>query len=120
METLWRSHINLAMALYQRDQQTSTTAHDHAVAALEIMQETLTSYSDPERSPRFRMLSVGLAEAVWILIATGDEVGFAVLEQYPSLRSRFNDPDAGVLKDYDGGDRHFQWLRVGNVDYVLY
>jgi hypothetical protein len=120
METLWRSHINLAMALYQREHQISPTAHDHAVAALKIMQETLAVYSDPERSPRFEMLSIGLAQAAWILIATGDDTGVAFLERYPALRTRFKDPAAGVLKDYDGGDRHFQWLRVGDVDYVLY
>jgi hypothetical protein len=108
------------MALYQREHRISQTAHDHALAALEIMRDTLAVYSDPERSPRFEMLSVGLAGAVWMLIATEDDTGLAVLEQYPSLRSRFNDPAAGVLKAYDGGDRHFQWLRVGDVDYVLY
>jgi hypothetical protein len=120
METLWRSHINLAMALYQRERRVSPTAHDHALAALEIMRETLAVYSDPERSPRFAMLSIGLAGAVWLLIATEDDTGLAVLEQYPSLRSRFENPAAGVLKEYDGGERHFQWLRVRDVDYVLY
>jgi hypothetical protein len=120
METLWRSHINLAAALYQRERRISDTAHDHAVAALEIMQETLATYSEPESSPRFEMLSIGLAEAVWMLIATGDDTGVAILEQYPVLRSRFSDPEAGVLLAYDGGDRHFQWLRVADVDYVLY
>lgn len=120
METLWRSHINLAMALYRKEGQVSPTARDHALAALEIMQDTLVVYSEPERSPRFEMLRIGMAAATWMMLTAGDEKGRSLLEQYPSLRSHFTDPEAGVLAPYDGGPRHYQWLRVDDVDYVLY
>ncbi len=66
------------------------------------------------------MLRVGIAAVVWILIATDDEAGLRILEQYPTLRAHFSDPEKGVLAPYDGGPRHFQWLRVDDVDYVLY
>jgi hypothetical protein len=120
MEILWRSHINLATAVYRNEQRVTPTARDHALAALEIMQDTLTVYSEPERSPRFEMLRVGMAAAVWMLLVTEDEKGPAVLEQYPALRNHFSDAEAGVLAPYDGGPRHYQWLRVGDVDYMLY
>ncbi|HSK48761.1 MAG TPA: hypothetical protein VLA05_12305, partial [Coriobacteriia bacterium] len=120
METLWRSHINLAMSLCRKEGEPSMTACNHAVAAYEIMQETLAVYSEPERSPRFEMLRVGLAATAWMLIASGDEKGRAILERYPKLRLHFSDPEAGVLAPYDGSPRHYQWLRVDDVDYVLY
>jgi hypothetical protein len=120
METLWRSHINLATAFARKDGEVGPTARDHAVAAYEIMQETLAVYSEPERSPRFEMLRIGMAATVWILLACGDEKGRAILEQYPTLRGDFSDPEAGILAPYDGGPRHYQWLRVDDVDYVLY
>jgi hypothetical protein len=120
METLWRSHINLATALYRRERRVTQSCHDHALAALEIMQDTLLVYSEPDRSPRFELLRVGMAAATWMLIATGDDTGKSVLERYPRLRSDFRDPEAGVLATYDGGERHYQWLRVDDVDYVLY
>jgi hypothetical protein len=108
------------MAVYRNEQRVTPTARDHALAALEIMQDTLTVYSEPERSPRFEMLRVGMAAAVWMLLATEDERGLAVLERYPALRTHFSDPGAGVLAPYDGGPRHYQWLRVEDVDYMLY
>lgn len=120
METLWRSHLNLASALYRKAQQVTPSAHDHALAALEIMQDSLSPYSEPERSGRFEMLRVGLAAIVWMLVATGDDAGLRMLERYPSLRAQFSDLEAGVLMPYDGGARHFQWLHVDDVDYVLY
>jgi hypothetical protein len=120
METLWRSHLNLANALYRTAGVVTESAHDHAIAAMEIMHDSLSTYSEPERSPRFQMLRVGIAAVVWMLIATGDEAGFGILEQYPTLRAHFSDPEKGVLAPYDGGPRHFQWLRVDDVDYVLY
>ena len=120
METLWRSHINLAAGLCRKEQAVSPTARDHAHAALEILQDTLSGYSEPERSPRFQMVQVGMAEAVWILLESEDEAGFAILERYPTLRTYFSDPAAGVLAPYDGGPRHYQWLRAGGVDYILY
>ena len=120
METLWRSHINLATALRQKDGRVTQTGHDHALAALEIMQDSLSAHSDPERSPRFEMLRMGMASAVSMLLASGDDAGVAVLERYPRLRAHFLDPEAGVLAAHDGGPRHFQWLQVDGVDYILY
>jgi hypothetical protein len=120
METLWRSHVNLATALCRKDGIVTQGAHDHAVAAVEIMQDTLAAYSEPDRSPRFELLRVGLARVAWMLLATGDEAGLAVLERYPRLRADFRDPEAGMLREYEGEPRHYQWLRVGDVDYVLY
>jgi hypothetical protein len=120
METLWRAHIDLAMALYRKEGQVTQRARDHALAALEIMQDTLTPYSEPERSPRFEMLRVGMAGAVRILLAVGDEGGLVVLERYPALRSHFSDPERGVLAPYDGGPRFYQWLAVEDVDYAVY
>ena len=120
METLWRSHLNLASSLYRNAGEVTESAHDHALAAMEIMQESLSTYSEPERSPRFQMLRTGIAAVAWMLIATGDERGLRILEQYPTLRAHFSDPETGVLAPYDGGPRHFQWLHVDGVDYVLY
>lgn len=120
METLWRSHINLATALYRKEGQVSPTGRDHARAALEIMQDTLTIYPEPELAPRFYLLRVGMAAAAWMMLAAGDERGLALLEQFPSLRSHFADPEAGVLAPYDGAARYYQWLRVDDVDYALY
>jgi hypothetical protein len=120
METLWRSHLNLASALYRSAGEVTESAHDHAVAAMEIMQDSLSSYSEPDQSPRFQMLRIGIAAVAWMLIAAGDEAGFGLLERYPTLRAHFSDPEKGLLAPYDGGPRHFQWLRVDDVDYVLY
>jgi hypothetical protein len=120
METLWRSHINLSLALYRKELEVTPTARDHALAALEIMEDTLSVYSEPESSPRFEMLQIGMAEAVWVLRAIGDERGLAALERYPRLRRHFTDPQAGLRAPYDDGPRHYQWLRVQDVDYILY
>jgi len=120
METLWRSHINCAIALRGYGRQVSAAAHDHAFAAAEIMQETLIAYPQPDKTPRFEVLRIGLANAVSILIAAGDNSGRRILERYPRLRSHLADPESGTLSPYDGGRRHFQWLRINDVDYVLY
>jgi AAA ATPase domain len=120
METLWRSHLNLASALYRTEGRVTQSSHDHAIAALEIMEDSLSAYSEPERSHRFAMLRVGMAAVVWMLLATGDEIGRRILERYPSLRSHFSDPDAGRLAPHKGEPRHYQWLHVDDVDYVLY
>jgi hypothetical protein len=120
METLWRSHINLAAAMYQKEKRATSAVQDHALAALAIMEDTLSAYSQPDRSPRFRLLRVGMAAAASMLLAAGDDRGRSLLEHYPRLRSHFLDPETGLLAPYQGEDRHYQWLRVGEVDYVLY
>ena len=108
------------MSLCRKEREPSQTACNHALAAYEIMQETLAVFSEPERSPRFEMLRVGMAATAWMLLASGDERGRTILEQYPELRRQFSDPETGVLAPYDGGSRHYQWLRVDDVDYVFY
>jgi hypothetical protein len=120
METLWRSHINLAMSLCRSEGRAGEAACNHALAAYEIMQETLAVYSEPERSPRFQMLQIGIAATASMLTATGDGRGRAIIERYPGLRHQFSDPEAGLLAPYDGSPRHYQWLRVDDVDYILY
>jgi hypothetical protein len=120
METLWRSHLNLATALYHKEDRVSSTVRDHALAALEIIEDTLSVYSEPERSPRFEMVRPGMAIAAWMMLAVGDARGRMLLERYPTLRSHFTDPEGGVLAAYEGGPRYYQWLRVDDVDYVLY
>lgn len=120
METLWRSHLNLATALYRRDYKVTQIAHDHALEAAKIMEDSLSPYAEPDRSPRFELLRVGLAAAASMLIVSGDAAGTVLLERYPRLRAHFSDASAGVLAPYEGGERHYQWLRVGEGDYVLY
>ena len=120
METLWRSHLNLATALYRKEGRVSPTVRDHALAALEIIDDTLGVYSEPERSPRFEMVRPGMALTAWMMLAIGDARGPTLLERYPTLRSHFTDPEAGALAAYDGSSRYYQWLRVDDVDYVLY
>lgn len=120
METLWRSHLNLAVVLRRKAGTVTSTAHDHAVAALEIMDDSLSPYSEPDQSLRFDLLRVGLGQAVSMLRQADDVTGLAVLERYPRLRTDFVDPSSGVLVPYDGGPRHYQWLHTGGVDVILY
>ena len=120
METLWRSHINLATALYRSRGRVTDTARDHAAAALDIMEDTLSSFAQPDRSPRFELLRVPMANAVRFLLGAGDERGTVVLERYPALRVHFRDPVAGVLSSEHHGRGYYEWLHVGDGDYVLY
>jgi hypothetical protein len=120
METLWRARINLAQALHRGGEHASASPHDHARAAFEILEETLRPYSEPDLSPRFRLIRVPLAHAVRILILSGDDTGLRALERYPALRACFADPTAGVLRDDRGGYTSHEWLRVAQDDYVIY
>ena len=120
METLWRSHINLAVALHEREAGIVPGARDHARAALEIMEDTLSPYAERDRSPRFRLLQVSMAQAVRLLVMAGDPAGVAVLERYPALRICFRDPEAGILLEDRGGAGHGWLVRVGAADYMLY
>jgi hypothetical protein len=120
METLWRSHINLATALLVAHGDVTPSVHDHASAALVILEDTLSSYSEPDRSPRFQLVRIGLANAVSILCRVGDPAGLRALERLPLLRTHFVDPTEGVLAADVPLPRHYQWLRTGTVDYVLY
>jgi len=120
METLWRSHINLATSLHRKNEGGTESLRDHARAALEILEETLSPYPQPDRSARFELVRIPLAHAVRFLIQLGDPLGFAALERYPSLRSCFRDPEHGVLRNDRGGYRSHEWLKVEEWDYVIY
>ncbi len=120
METLWRSHINLATALHRTSERASETVRDHARAALEILEDTLSPYPQPDRSTRFNLVVIPLAHAVRFLIQLGDEMGFAALERYPLLRNCFQDLKRGVLRQDRGGYRSHEWLNVEQWDYVIY
>ena len=120
METLWRAHINLATALYRRGEPGDEALRDHARAALEIMEDSLSPYAVPDSSPRFALIRVPLAQAVRFLLLAGDEVGLSALEHHPALRGSFSDPMAGTLVDDPNFPRMHEWLRLGTEDYVLY
>src|SRR5262249_6573711 len=120
METLWRSHIDLATSLHRRDHRASEGVRDHARAALQILEETLTPYPRPDKSARFDLVRIPLAQAVRFLILFGDEAGLAALERYPSLRSCFQDPEHGILRQDRGGYRSHEWVRIADWDYVIY
>jgi hypothetical protein len=120
METLWRSHINLATSLHRRNARAQETLRDHARAALEILEETLSSYPQPDKSARFALICIPLAHAVRFLIQLGDELGVGTLERYPSLRKCFQDLEHGILRKDRGGYKSHEWLNVEEWDYVIY
>jgi hypothetical protein len=116
LETLWRAYINLAHSLYRRGQ----PAHDQAAAALDLMAFSLSSYAEPDRNPRFDLLSVPMAHAVRYLILAGDDKADRVLRRFPALRRMFSNLESGALKDDRDGRTSHEWLRVGEVDYVIF
>jgi hypothetical protein len=122
LETLWKAHFNLASALYRQEAGITQSVRDHALAALEIMEESLSSYSHPDQSPRFGLLRIPLVHAVRFLVLANDDAGFSALERHPALRACFLEPVAGVLRnDLDQGSSDHEWtLRVGSTDFVLY
>jgi hypothetical protein len=120
-ETLWRAHINFATAIYQAEGEVTDEVHNQARASLEILEETLAAYAEPDTSPRFTLVQVPLAQAVSYLIVAGDEAGHRALVRLPALRESFKDIEAGVLRDDRGvKERSHEWLRIGNDDYVIY
>jgi hypothetical protein len=120
METLWRSHIDLATSLHRRNHKATESVRDHARAALQILDETLTLYPRPDKSARFDLVRIPLAQAVRFLIQFRDEAGLAALERYPSLRSCFQDLEHGILRQDRGGYRSHEWVRIAEWDYVIY
>ncbi len=108
METLWRSEMNLATALHLETDDLERV-RDHALAALGIIEATLEPYPDPERSPRFHVVSPALKRIVALLEDSRDEDAVRLLRQYPALRSSNVDRD-----------RHHQWIDVGGTPFVLY
>lgn len=116
LEILWRAHINLAHSLYR----SGKSAHDAAAAALDILMYSLSSYAEPDRNPRFDLLSVPMAHAVRYLILDHDDKAEKILGKFPALRRMFANVESGEMKaDRDGRISH-EWLRVGEVDYVIY
>jgi hypothetical protein len=116
METLWRAHINLAHSLHRQGQ----NAHDSAAAALELMDYSLSRDPEADRSPRFNLVALPMAHAVRYLLLTQDDKASAALRKYPALGRMFQDVEAGELKaDRDGRTSH-EWLRIGDVDYVIF
>jgi hypothetical protein len=120
METLWRSHLNLATSLHRRKGKFIETIRDHARATLHILQDTLSPYAEPDRSARFQWVRIPLAQAVRFLIESGDDAGPAALERYPALRRCFQDPERGVLQSDRGGFRSHEWVTIGQWDYVIF
>jgi hypothetical protein len=116
METLWRAHINLAHSLHRSGQD----AHDSAAAALELMEYSVSSDSDADRSPRFDLLSVPMAHAVRYLLLAGDEKAQKTFQRFPALRKLFRNIETGELKEDRDGRTCHEWLRVDNVDYVIF
>ena len=120
METLWRAHVNTATAMYGRRGEVDESVRDHARAALELLEKSLSSYAEPDRSPRFRLVASPLAQAVGFLVKAGDPAGVATLERHPGLRAPFADVSAGILRENATSVVKHEWLRVGRVNYVLY
>jgi hypothetical protein len=116
LETLWRAYINLAHSLYRSGQ----SARDPAAAALDIMMDSLKSYAEPDRTPRFNLLAVPMAHAVRYLILEGDKTAEEALRKFPALRTIFSDAVTGQIKDDRDGRTSHEWLRVGPADYVIY
>jgi AAA ATPase domain len=121
IETLWRAHINLATAMYRREAPATGSVRDHALAMVEILDETLSPYPEPDRSPRFELVRVLLAQAVRLLQAAGDKAAIEVLERYPALRSDIEAPEPSPAGGKPGDQwRHEWWLHLGDDPYVLY
>ncbi len=119
-ETLWRAHIDFAVALYRKGEPIEEGVHDHALAAVEIMEETLSYYAEPDESKRFDLLRSPLAQATRFLLLAGDEKGTALLERYPRLRFSFERLDERILRPDRGAESPYKWLRIGGEDYILY
>jgi hypothetical protein len=121
METLWRAHINLATALHRSGDPVEGDVRDHAAAALEILEETLSVYPEADRSAHFQHVRISLAQAVRFLECAGDDTGRSAVGRYPALRTSFVDETLTILRyeHYDGW-RHEWWLRIDDEPYALY
>jgi hypothetical protein len=120
METLWRAHINLATATFQRDGDAAASVRDHARAALEILEESLSSYPQADRTARFDLIRAPLAQAVRFLLLADDDAGRAALNRYPKLRSSFTDVTEAALREDRGPGASHEWLHVAGELYVIY
>lgn len=116
LETLWRSHLNLAHSL----DRAGRSPLESAAAAMALLEQSLDHLAEPGRSPRFRLVGVPLAAAARYCILAGDTRGTAILEKIPELRALFEDPARGILRTDRGGFTSHEWLRIEGRDYVLY
>ena len=96
-------------------------ARDHAAAALEILEETLSVYPEADRSARFDLVRTSLAPAVRFFQAAEDGAGRAVGHRYPALRTSFRRSKLTDLQyeEYKGW-RHEWWLPIDGEPYALY
>jgi hypothetical protein len=120
METLWRSHINLAMALAKSAPEVPGAAAEQARSAFEIMSDTLAEFDKPEGSLRFLLLRVPLAHAIRLMLRAGDRNASIAFERYPSMRDEFSDELRAELRPDLRRDDRFPSIGVGIYDYVLY
>jgi hypothetical protein len=118
-ETLWRAHINLATSFDRRGAHPDTIA-EHAVAAYEILWESLAHHAQPDRSGRFRLVCVPLAHAVRFMLRTDRLKGLEALRRLPGLAACFADIKRGTLKLDRGGFDSHEWIRLASWDYVIY
>jgi len=116
LEALWRAQINLAHGLYRIGQ----SPHDPAAAALDLMTFSLSSYAEPDRTPRFNLLALPMAHAVRYLLLAGDNKAEKALQQFPALRRMFKTIDPGELKEDRDGRTSHEWLQIGETDYVIF
>lgn len=120
VETLWRAHIDLATAMHRHGEPIHAGVRQHALAASEIMEETMSSFAQPCDSMRFQVLRCALAQATRLLLLAGDDRGTALMERYPRLGECFEDLDHLVLLRGENGHRHYQWLPIETAGYMLY
>lgn len=116
METLWRAYINWANSLYKKGR----IPVEQARSALKIMKQSLSSYPQPEVSPRFRLVCVPMANAIRYLIKADQLEAIELLNKIPSLKLIFSDLKNGTLKKDRGGYSSHLLLHLEDADYVLY
>lgn len=120
METLWRAHIDLATAMHRDGEPVGGGVRDHALAAVEILEETLAPYPEPDRSARFELVRVPLAQAARFMLEAGEREGEALLERHPALRADVGDPVSSGHRDGDTSWHHEWWLPIAGEPYFLY
>lgn len=119
-ETLWKAQLDLATALHATAGEVTGAVREHARIALELLNELLDPFPDPDRAPRFARLLPALAFATRFLLLAGDDAARSALQRYPELRACFRDTATGELRDdiIDKGWHH--WVSGGKFWYVIY
>ena len=119
LETLWRAHANYAQAL-EAQGGSSRIVHESAAAALELLRTSLDTISEGDRSSRFELVLLPMAQMARICLIAGDPIGLETLERYPRLREVFGDADDQGLLEDRGGYSSREWLTVGPFDFVIF